>query len=414
MLKKLLFVSITLSFASQAATHRVYNTNDFYSAVENSVSGDLVAVYSDIQLSRDVSIPDGVRIWGSNQPVISSPSSSEMLWLKNKGSVSNIKIHSVVLDGVGIDLRDSLVTADNFQNFPKTATELTTNVATAHSEIKYVTFRNGKVDNDIVAAEKAPYQTPYVYLSGIDGMFIFGNQFSRASEAYLGKGIKTTFTANVMIANNSFTGHMKNAVNGLFSNNHFVNDNYMDKVNITHTEAVQEKKEDHGIYIAYFDDVSIKRNRISNWSNSPAGGSIKFRNGENGVIADNEMHDSGLFLSIHNIGRDQFKVFKNIQVKNNEILLDENSADNSYDKKLSDLGCIYRAYHGIDYTQLAGAKDALSLTLDGNRQYNLSKSAFSGNIRMRDAASAGITHGPETSNNIVLKNNAYATGHKCT
>lgn len=80
--------------------------------------------------------------------------------------------------------------------------------------------------------------------------------------------------------------------------------------------------EDHGLYAHGFDDLLIKNNQVSGWSQCATGYSFKLRNGKNLKVLDNTLYNSGIATYTYQYPADKsFEAFDHVQISNNRIVL---------------------------------------------------------------------------------------------
>ncbi len=148
---------------------------------------------------------------------------------------------------------------------------------------------------------------PQIHLNRVQDALVANVNFTRDA-SHVGKAVALSNTRRVRIMNSRIDGFYKSAIHmggaarsSLAPTNPFPNylRNYdiLISGNVIHRRAGTDAyPEDHGIYAWGMNTLKIEKNTISGWSPTSAGGSLKIRNGENILVQDNVLLDSGIYL----------------------------------------------------------------------------------------------------------------------
>lgn len=253
-----------------------------------------------------ITVKSGISIIGISKPIIQSP-------LREDQSRAAFKLTDNSQE-IGSSIRIAgLHFSYGFLLFSSTGSDVRRgdNIVIEDNEFDggfvggITSFNDPEIPSSIDGTTLNSQQAGYVILiSKINNAIIRNNIFRRDNKGP-GRGIALFRTTNASIINNQMTGHFITAINVaggklsspgiLFDDSRNISSSIMNNI-ISRTASLTELTEDHGIYVVYGKNISIKGNQISGFSLGETGGSVKARNGEQYFIEDNFFKGSGVFL----------------------------------------------------------------------------------------------------------------------
>ncbi|SOD11485.1 right-handed parallel beta-helix repeat-containing protein [Pedobacter xixiisoli] len=226
--------------------------------------------------------------------------------------------------------------------------------------------------------DESDYSDAYIQLTDTDLPLITNCVFSRRVN-HSGRGIWIkSGTSNSKIINCTFgdgaaTGYFVTAINDNSQTNSLIEGNTINRNIVLNSDLLQT---DHGIYAHSFNGITINKNTIIGWPPNADGGAIKARNGQNLIISNNTLNDSGILLYEYS-NTPAFPYLDYVKVLNNKI---------NVASPVNDI------YHGIGYYRDNTTHTEYSIRIEGNIVPNGTISFNGTNLNINDfnAANGGV------------------------
>ena len=225
---------------------------------------------------------------------------------------------------------------------------------------------------------ESDYSDAYLQFDKADQPLVSDCIFSRR-ENNSGRGVWIkSGTTNSKIINCTFgdggsTGYFVTAINDNSQTNSLIEGNIINRNTALNSDLLQT---DHGIYAHSFNGITINNNTISGWPANADGGAIKARNGQNLMISNNTLNDSGILLYEY-ANTPAFPYLDYVKVLNNKINI---------------VSPVNDIYHGIGYYRDNTTDSEYSIRIEGNIVPNgtISFNGANLNVTNFNAVSGGV------------------------
>ncbi len=299
-------------------------------AINQSATGDVVVLNAgNYVLSSAITFKSGVSVKGDGAVALDATGLDTPLILDQTGALTTFTLDSITLKNIQLKFTGtaSYGTMTNITLSNCTFTDIKN---TGLSQTAYVAFaygRNNKVENC---------------------------KFFRPDQSYFGRAVQLFKTKNTSILNNTVRGFFLNAVvsSSASFDTEIIGNTFVRTPSELESKTDQNQNEDHGIYLASFNGLTVQRNTIGGWTATADGMCAKLRNGENAVFSENKCSKSGIGLFVYANAEPRY--LKNIKIENNDFTLDP------WNNTLS-------VYNGIGYYRTDAQGIEASIRIANNR-----------------------------------------------